>query len=127
MTTGAASTAAASTPAPPPPAAPAAPRHVSGLWHGEAAPSADAHLSDVPTNPITWALTLLDPSAAALSAFGCGFFDDAGDVPGEPVLMYTLRGEWAPDSGDVALLKEYTGAAAGAGSVRYAGRLVRVA
>ena len=88
-----------------------------------------------------WSLTLLHPSA--ISAFGAGFFEDAGDVPGEPVLMYTLRGEWQPgdagssgagaggaslaDYGAVSLLKEYTSPSLfGVGpTVRYDGRLVR--
>ena len=92
-------------------------------------------------NPIVWSLTLLHPSA--VSAFGCGFFEDAGDVPGEPVLMYTLRGEWQPsdagsggagaggvsslDFGAVSFVKEYTSPSLfGFGpTVRYDGRLVR--
>jgi len=70
--------------------------------------------------------------------------DDCGDVPGEPVLMYTLRGEWQPgdaggsgagaggassDGGAVSFVKEYTSPALfGVGpSVRYDGRLVRYA
>ena len=89
-------------------------------------------------NPIVWSLTLLHP--AAVTAFGCGFFDDAGDVPGAPVLIYTLRGEWQPpvaagaggaggaqDYGAVSLVKEYTAPELfGVGpTVRYDGRLAR--
>ena len=97
------------------------------------------HVTQVPANPICWSLTLLHP--ASVSAFGCGYFDDAGDVPGEPVLMYTLRGEWTPaeraggadvaaaegDGGAVSFLKEYTSPAlfGDAPVVRYEGRLVR--
>lgn len=94
-------------------------------------------------NPIVWALTLRPAASSALSAFGAGFFEDAGDVPGEPVLMYTLRGEWEPpgegtaagaaagddavDAGAVRLTKEYTSPSLfGVGpTVRYEGRLVR--
>lgn len=90
-------------------------------------------------NPITWSLTLLHH--AAISAFGAGYFDDAGDVPGTTVLMYTLRGEWQPaepsaaggagggsvDGGTVRLEKQYTAPELfGIGPiVRYDGRLVR--
>ena len=148
------------------------PRHVSGLWRGEAVPAAALadsvrlrtpprappwlhaaltwhslallrYGAQVPVNPIVWSLTLLHPST--VSAFGAGFFEDAGDVPGEPVLMYTLRGEWQPgdagggggaggasseaDGGAVRLVKEYTSPSLfGVGpTVRYDGRLVRCA
>jgi hypothetical protein len=99
-------------------------RHISGLWRGEAAP-APALADSVPANPILWSLTLLHP--AAVSAFGCGYFDDAGDVPGEAILFYMLRGEWAPDTGALSLLKSYTSAnlLGVAPHVRYEGRLVR--
>jgi gamma-glutamylcyclotransferase (GGCT)/AIG2-like uncharacterized protein YtfP len=70
------------------------PRHVSGLWLGEALPHASL-MNDVPTNPIRWALSLC-AQGAALSAFGAGFFDDSGDVPGQPVLLYVLSGSWEP-------------------------------
>ena len=81
---------------------------------------------------------------AAVSAFGCGYFDDAGDIPGQLVLMYMLRGEWQPaepagaggaagagggslDGGVVSLEKQYTAPELfGVGPmVRYDGRLVR--
>ncbi len=99
-------------------------RHISGLWRGEAAP-APALADSVPANPILWSLTLLHP--AAVSCFGCGYFDDAGDVPGEAILFYMLRGEWAPDTGALSLLKSYTSAnlLGVAPHVRYEGRLVR--
>lgn len=83
----------------------AGPRHVSGLWLGEAVPAEE--FADVPRNPIAWSLTLLQP--AAVTAFGCGYFDDAADVPGQPVLFYLLRGSWDEDKGVVRLTKEYTG------------------
>jgi len=41
------------------------------------------------------------------SQFGGGFFDDAGDVPGMPVLIFTLAGTWDPDSSAVKFQKMY--------------------
>ena len=55
------------------------------------------------TNPIRWALSLC--GGAAVSAFGAGYFDDAGDVPGQPVLHYGLRGEFRAGDGAVELVK----------------------
>ncbi len=72
-------------------------------------------------NPITWSLSLL--RGAAVSAFGAGFFDDAGDIPGQPVLLFTLRGTWAPDTGVVRLTKAYPDAPGV--TVSYEGRLRR--
>merc|ERR1712166_1532889 len=71
-------------------------QHNSGLWLGEAVPL-DAFAHDTARNPITWALSsrsqeLLE-DAAAPAVFGCGFFDDSGDIPGMPVLFYTLQHE----------------------------------
>ncbi len=40
-----------------------------------------------------------------LTAFGAGYFDDSGDVPGIPVLCFTLRGRFRPDDGSVELEK----------------------
>jgi hypothetical protein len=42
-----------------------------------------------------------------VSAFGAGFFDDAGDIPGSPVIWYTLRGTYATGSMAVNLRKVY--------------------
>jgi hypothetical protein len=66
------------------------PGQLSGLWLGEAKPDA-ALESEVPANPITWSLVLLPGSGVELSAFGGGYFDDCGDVPGQPV-----RTNWPP-------------------------------
>merc|ERR1712166_612067 len=57
----------------------------------------DAFAHDTARNPITWALSsrsqeLLE-DAAAPAVFGCGFFDDSGDIPGMSVLFYTLQHE----------------------------------
>ena len=95
-------------------------------------------------NPIVWSLTLLHP--AAVTAFGAGYLEDSADVPGEPTLLYTLRGEWQPaapageggaggaggdgaEGGTVHLVKQYTTPALfGIGpTVHYDGRLVRLA
>ena len=100
-------------------------------------------LIDVPTNPIKWALTLLRPeTGAAVSAFGGGCFEDAGDVPGSPVLLFVLSGTWEPsseagasaaasaisDGGVVCLTKRYCSPAVPPTlSVRYDGRLSREA
>jgi len=116
-------------------------RHLSGLWLGEAAPHPSL-LDAVPTNPIKWTLTLLAPEPdLALSAFGAGFFDDAADVPGEPVLLFTLSGKVdAPgkggeasvsrvpvDGGIVTLVKRYTHPDLVYSVINYAGRLSREA
>ena len=113
-------------------AEPTALRHLSGLWLGAAVPHPS--LADsVPTNPIKWALSLLHPEPGVpVTAFGAGFFDDAADIPGEPVLLFTLSGTWEPGAGGeaaagagvVTLQKQYTGAAAGR-AVDYEGRLTR--
>jgi hypothetical protein len=97
----------------------AGPSHVSGLWIGEAVPSPEfAH--DTSSNPIRWSLTLLEPVASRLPApaptagvpsiFGAGYFDDAGDIPGSPVLFYTLRGHWDVVGQDVVFVKTYVSA-----------------
>ena len=82
---------------------------ISGLWLGEATPAA-ALASSVPANPICWSLTLMPRTKAAGAAptvFGGGFFDDSGDVPGSPVLLFTLSGSWDGASKAVTLSKRY--------------------
>ena len=79
---------------------------VSGLWLGEATP--DPALADaVPANPIMWSLTLMPPRGGAPSCFGGGFFDDSGDVPGSPVLLFTLSGTYDGPTGAVKISKKY--------------------
>ena len=39
--------------------------------------------SEVPVNPIKWSLSLCPGPGPGPSAFGAGFFDDAGDIPGQ--------------------------------------------
>uniref|UniRef100_A0A7S0J060 Lipocalin-like domain-containing protein n=1 Tax=Calcidiscus leptoporus TaxID=127549 RepID=A0A7S0J060_9EUKA len=81
--------------------------HVAGLWLGEATPAPElAH--SVPVNPITWSLALLPSQAGqAPNAFGGGYFDDAGDIPGSPVLLFTLDGKYDAATGTVQLTKRY--------------------
>eukprot|EP00306_Pavlova_sp_CCMP459_P021313 CAMPEP_0185554680 /NCGR_PEP_ID=MMETSP1381-20130426/42044_1 /TAXON_ID=298111 /ORGANISM="Pavlova sp., Strain CCMP459" /LENGTH=165 /DNA_ID=CAMNT_0028167915 /DNA_START=14 /DNA_END=512 /DNA_ORIENTATION=- len=98
-------------------------RHYSGLWLGSAVP-AEAFAQEVAVNPIQWSASLLAPSppehsgagsstaaplptASTPSFFGAGFFDDAGDIPGSPVLFYTLRGIWNPETNAVDFEKRY--------------------
>lgn len=92
--------------------------HISGLWLGEAAPDASLEPFAIPTNPIRWTLATLADGAA----FGSGYFDDSGDVPGRPLLFYTLSGGRTGD--EVQLVKCYE-SAAGAGPVPYRGRVTR--
>mmetsp|Transcript_38834 Transcript_38834/g.99210 ORF Transcript_38834/g.99210 Transcript_38834/m.99210 type:complete len:152 (-) Transcript_38834:21-476(-) len=84
-------------------------KHYSGLWIGEARP--DPSLPDVPVNPIKWSLSLLTPEggggSGAVSAFGAGFFDDSGDIPGMQILHYTINGKFDVESGGVSLKKQY--------------------
>eukprot|EP00035_Acanthoeca_spectabilis_P006808 m.129479 g.129479 ORF g.129479 m.129479 type:complete len:649 (+) comp13676_c0_seq1:70-2016(+) len=76
----------------------------AGLWVGEAAPI-EALKHEVPLNPVKWCLThSSDPVDGRPSIYGVGFFDDAGDFPGQPVLFYTLRGDPAVPS---SFLKVY--------------------
>jgi hypothetical protein len=55
------------------------------------------------TNPIRWSLSL--GGGGGLSAFGAGYFDDAADVPGTPVLFFALRGHFRPEDATVELVK----------------------
>lgn len=75
--------------------------HESGIWAGRATP--DESVTDCPVNPITWVLSIVRETG---DAFGCGFFDDAGDIPNQPLLFYTLRGT-ADSDGKLALQKVY--------------------
>mmetsp|Transcript_4933 Transcript_4933/g.17141 ORF Transcript_4933/g.17141 Transcript_4933/m.17141 type:complete len:255 (+) Transcript_4933:50-814(+) len=74
---------------------------ISGTWFGAAVPADDLK-HEVATNPIQWSLTLRTRSEGdselSPTAFGSGFFDDSGDIAGEPVLFYILRGSWDPPS-----------------------------
>ena len=102
--------------------------YISGLWLGQAVP--DASLADfmIPTNPIRWSLALLQKAPGGVpSVFGMGYFDDSGDIPNKPLLYFTLRGEWNPETRKVQFLKEYESAAETDGyEVKYEGACVCV-
>eukprot|EP00802_Teleaulax_amphioxeia_P013240 Tamp_13289.p3 GENE.Tamp_13289~~Tamp_13289.p3 ORF type:complete len:148 (+),score=28.62 Tamp_13289:191-634(+) len=87
------------------PSAAAARQHYSGLWIGESHPAAGSE-HDVPVNPIKWSLSLC-PGAGPVSAFGAGFFDDAGDIPGQPVLFFLLKGQFDPATLAIKITKTY--------------------
>lgn len=65
----------------------------------------------IPTNPIRWCVTLLPSplphSETTPTLFGCGFFDDSGDVPGQNLLFYSLRGSYDAVSRKVQFTKVY--------------------
>lgn len=52
---------------------------------GEAKPD-ESMTADIPSNPIQWSLSLV-PGGGAVSAFGGGYFDDAG-VCARPCLRH---------------------------------------
>lgn len=69
---------------------------MGGLFLGEAVPA--AHLvATVPRNPIKWVLAATKSDGDTHHLIGAGFFDDAGDFPGAPVLYFFLRGTLAAD------------------------------
>jgi hypothetical protein len=45
---------------------------------GQAEPDEALMEFDIPTNPIRWALSLVPEGSGAMTAFGGGYFDDAG-------------------------------------------------
>ncbi|EEH53522.1 uncharacterized protein MICPUCDRAFT_52354 [Micromonas pusilla CCMP1545] len=106
-------------------AAPARERAIAGIWIGESWPAPELLAIDpsVPTNPIRWSLAL-DPAASAPtpSAFGAGTFDDSGDIPGEPVIWFTLRGTFDALTRAVKLRKVYERPVPES-EVKYEGRL----
>ena len=59
-----------------------------------------------------------------MSAFGGGYFDDSGDVPGSSVLPFHLVGTWNAANSAVELRKQYS--AAPHVIVQYTGRLSQV-
>ena len=74
-----------------------------GVFLGESAPAPELAEFYFPTNPIFWVA-----SVARGRLFGAGFFSDAGDVAGSPVLLFTLSGEGAPGA-PVRFEKAYAG------------------
>ncbi|KAH3763166.1 fatty-acid-coa ligase FadD [Pelomyxa schiedti] len=123
-------------------------RHFSGLWLGQAAPDPSLEAFFIATNPIRWSLSIVD-DRAALSVpqlrerarggsssssssggssgpgglvFGCGFFDDAADVPNQPLLFFSLIGTFDRQTSTVCLIKEYEDKSAGY-TVEYTGKI----
>lgn len=94
--------------------------HHSGAWTGAAAPHADLAPFGLPTNPAFWSLSIL-PSVRLV--FGAGFFDDAGDVPGRPMLRFTLKGV-VDANGVVRFRKVYEPLVTDAPIVEYEARLL---
>ena len=87
------------------------PEHVGGVFVGESAPAPELAEFFFPTNPIFWVV-----SVARGRVWGAGFFVDAGDVAGSPVLLFTLSGEGAP--GALRFEKAYAGLGAEIGRGR---------
>ena len=54
----------------------------------------------IPVNPIRWTLSILNSATnegeSLPEVFGSGYFDDAADVPGRPLLFYALQGLTPP-------------------------------
>lgn len=97
---------------------------VAGMWVGESWPSPELLAIDptVPTNPIRWSLAL-DPSHGIVSAFGAGYFDDAGDIPGQSTLWFTLRGTFDAETRGVKISKTYERPVPEGTEVEYSGKL----
>lgn len=98
---------------------------VAGMWIGESWPSPELLAVDptVPTNPIKWSLALDPSDSSPVSAFGAGFFDDAGDIPGQPVVWFTLRGTFDAETRAVKLTKMYERPVPEGTEVEYTGKL----
>ncbi|KNC55984.1 thioester reductase domain-containing protein [Thecamonas trahens ATCC 50062] len=77
---------------------------LAGLWIGEAVPHPELAPFFIPTNPVMWSMAV-DKRAGRV--FGAGFFEDSGDVPGSPVLTFTLAGRVDAASGAVTVVKHY--------------------
>ena len=98
---------------------PAAGADHAGLWIGEAVPD-PAFADDVPTNPIVWALTYRRSPPPEMPHFwGAGYFDDAGDIPGSPVLFYTLQGGTGSTRTPDGFVKRYSAPVPAELSVNY--------
>lgn len=97
--------------------------HHSGAWCGAASPAAELAPFGIPVNPCFWSLCIV-PSARVV--FGAGYFDDAGDVPGRPLLRFLLAGTVAQDDGRLIFRKIYEPSVADAPVVHYEARVVVV-
>ena len=67
--------------------------HISGLWVGESIPDISLAEFWIPNNPIVWSLSILIAGNKGI-IFGGGYFDDAGDLPGQPILLFSLFGSF---------------------------------
>ena len=78
---------------------------LSGIWTGEAQP--DEELVDflIPVNPIRWCFTLFRTNNDPWQLFGSGYFNDAADIPNQPLLFFTLNGKGTLD--DMIITKRY--------------------
>src|SRR5690606_38231243 len=82
--------------------APRSSTQISGYWTGMAEP--DESLTDfmIPVNPIDWSFSIF-----GTEVFGCGFVTESGDVPGHPILFYTLEGKFNPETKELEMSKVY--------------------
>ena len=84
---------------------------ISGFWLGRAVPSSKLADFCIPINPIRWCATILTSplphSPSTPTFFGCGFFDDSGDVPGQSLLFYSLRGKFDSETRQIEFAKVY--------------------
>jgi hypothetical protein len=79
---------------------------VTGYFIGESVPD-DSLLAEIPLNPIHWNLTLLAKGIISSftmlfivsflddeeKLFGCGYFNDSADLPGQETLFFYLSGD----------------------------------
>ncbi|KAJ9472421.1 hypothetical protein DIPPA_34956 [Diplonema papillatum] len=92
----------------------------AGHWMGTSTPDPSLAAFCIPVNPISWCLYV---STADETVAGGGYFNDAGDVPGCPVLLFTLQGSC--NDGKVTLRKVYEASAETEGySIDYTGDLI---
>jgi len=83
-----------------------------GLWLGQLPPHESLADFCLPTNPLRWVLAFTkSPSRdssgdQSATVAGAGCFSDSGDVPGQPILCFTLSGR-VDAAGTVTLRKSY--------------------
>ena len=96
---------------------------ISGTWLGSAAPEFDQGVvvsadtsGTVAVNPISWALSIGSEAVTpgGPRVFGAGFFDDAGDIPGNPLLFYILKDSNEDQGGEESMGATADAAAAAA-------------
>jgi hypothetical protein len=100
--------------------------HHSGAWLGVAEPAPELVEFGLPSNPTQWSMCVLKRGPGIV--FGGGYFDDSGDVPGKPVLYFTLYGtcRLLPDrAAELAFEKRYEASSETQGVlVQYCARLL---